>query len=401
MKHANTSALPRLAALAMALVMLMASAAAEEVGSTTAQAEIEPYVELSTPYPAMTVNAGDSLTLELALDNYSGASQTFALSVDECPEGWTTSLEASGRRVSRVHVRNGEVIEDVSLEVEVPLDTAEGEYSIVLGAEGEGYSDALEISLTVSAEELGQSSFEVEYPSQEGDSSTDFTFSATLINNTLNDQSYALSASAPTGWSVSFLPSGETTKVAALDLEARTTQGVDIEVTPPENVEAGTYEIPCTATTVSEKMSFTLSVTITGTYGLTLSTPSGLLSTDAVANQETAVQILLTNTGNTDLTNISLTSSTPDGWSVRYATEVVDLIEAGASVETTAYITPAESSISGDYATVLSATQSNASDTVELRITVKTETTWGIVGVAVIVVLLVIVALIMRKYGRR
>ena len=401
MKHANTSALPRLAALAMALVMLMASAAAEEVGSTAAQAEIEPYVELSTPYPAMTVNAGDSLTLELALDNYSGASQTFALSVDECPEGWTTSLEASGRRVSRVHVRNGEVIEDVSLEVEVPLDTAEGEYSIVLGAEGEGYSDALEISLTVSAEELGQSSFEVEYPSQEGDSSTDFTFSATLINNTLNDQSYALSASAPTGWSVSFLPSGETTKVAALDLEARTTQGVDIEVTPPENVEAGTYEIPCTATTVSEKMSFTLSVTITGTYGLTLSTPSGLLSTDAVANQETAVQILLTNTGNTDLTNISLTSSTPDGWSVRYATEVVDLIEAGASVETTAYITPAESSISGDYATVLSATQSNASDTVELRITVKTETTWGIVGVAVIVVLLVIVALIMRKYGRR
>ena len=401
MKHANTSALPRLAALAMALVMLMASAAAEEVGSTAAQAEIEPYVELSTPYPAMTVNAGDSLTLELALDNYSGASQTFALSVDECPEGWTTSLEASGQRVSRVHVRNGEVIEDVSLEVEVPLDTAEGEYSIVLGAEGEGYSDALEISLTVSAEELGQSSFEVEYPSQEGDSSTDFTFSATLINNTLNDQSYALSASAPTGWSVSFLPSGETTKVAALDLEARTTQGVDIEVTPTENVEAGTYEIPCTATTVSEKMSFTLSVTITGTYGLTLSTPSGLLSTDAVANQETAVQILLTNTGNTDLTNISLTSSTPDGWSVRYATEVVDLIEAGASVETTAYITPAESSISGDYATVLSATQSNVSDTVELRITVKTETTWGIVGVAVIVVLLVIVALIMRKYGRR
>ena len=401
MKHANTSALPRLAALAMALVMLMASAAAEEVGSTAAQAEIEPYVELSTPYPAMTVNAGDSLTLELALDNYSGASQTFALSVDECPEGWTTSLEASGQRVSRVHVRNGEVIEDVSLEVEVPLDTAEGEYSIVLGAEGEGYSDALEISLTVSAEELGQSSFEVEYPSQEGDSSTDFTFSATLINNTLNDQSYALSASAPTGWSVSFLPSGETTKVAALDLEARTTQGVDIEVTPPENVEAGTYEIPCTATTVSEKMSFTLSVTITGTYGLTLSTPSGLLSTDAVANQETAVQILLTNTGNTDLTNISLTSSTPDGWSVRYATEVVDLIEAGASVETTAYITPAESSISGDYATVLSATQSNVSDTVELRITVKTETTWGIVGVAVIVALLVIVALIMRKYGRR
>ena len=71
----------------------------------------------------------------------------------------------------------------------------------------------------------GQSSFEVEYPEQEGDAQTDFTFSATLINNTLTAQSYSLAASAPMGWTVSFTPSGESTRVAALELEPRTHAG--------------------------------------------------------------------------------------------------------------------------------------------------------------------------------
>ena len=300
-----------------------------------------------------------------------------------------------------VHVRDGAVDESVALELEIPLETEAGDYAIILQAAGEDFSDTLEISLTVSAEELGQSSFEVEYPSQEGDAQTDFTFSATLINNTLSAQSYSFSASAPTGWTVSFMPSGETTRVAALDLEARTTQGVEINVVPPANVEAGTYEIPCTATSVSERMSFTLEVTITGSYSLSLSTPSGLLSTDAYSNQETAVQLSLTNTGNTDLTNVNLTSSAPSGWTVRFSTETIELIEVGATVEATAYITPGESAMSGDYLTTISASESNTSDSAEFRVTVKTETKWGIAGIAVIVVLVVIVFAVMRKYGRR
>ena len=388
----------RILALLLAL-MAMVPALAENVAADERPAE--PYVELSTPYPAMTVNAGDGMTLDLAIDNYSGQSQDFALSILEMPEGWEGDFSAGGQRVSVVHARDGEVNEDVSLEVTVPLEAEAGDYAIVLEAAGEGYSDELTIGFTVSAEELGNSSFEVEYPEQEGDAQTDFTFSATLINNTLSAQSYSLAASAPMGWTVSFTPSGESTRVAALELEARTTQGVSISVVPPENVAAGTYEIPCTATTVSERLSFTLSVTINGTYDLMLSTPSGLLSFDAYSNKESAVQLTLTNFGNTDLTNVNLTSSAPTGWTVRFATETIEVIEAGATVETTAYITPGENAMSGDYLTTISAADSNTTDSAEFRVTVKTETTWGIVGVAAIVVLAIVIIAVMRKFGRR
>ena len=54
------------------------------------------------------------------------------------------------------------------------------------------------------------------------------------------------------------------------------------------------------------------------------------------------MQLTLTNFGNTDLTNVNLTSSAPTGWTVRFANETIEVIEAGATVETTAYITPGE-----------------------------------------------------------
>ena len=398
MKHKSIRTLSRMAALALALTLLASCAMAESLDTAPAA---EPYIELSTQYPALTVKAGDSLTFDLDLDNYSGVSQNITLSVAEIPEGWEGTFSAGSNQVSVVHVKNQATNSEVSFAVDVPLETADGEYIIRLAARGEDFADEMEIALTVSAEEIGESSFTAEYPSQEGDATTDFTFSVTLINNTLSTQNYSFTSNAPSGWQVSFQPSGESTSVAALDVEARTTQAMDISVTPPENVEVGTYEIPVTATSVNESMPITLSVTITGSYGLTLSTPSGRLSLDAYANQESAVQLSLTNTGNSDLTNVNLTSSAPTGWTVRFANETIDIIEAGATVETTMYITPGEDAMSGDYATTITARNSDANDSVDFRITVKTETIWGLTGIGVIVVLAVVIGIVMRKYGRR
>lgn len=69
----------------MALLLLVSCAAAEAVDTKTA----DPYIELSTQYPAMTVKAGDSLTFALSLDNYSGASQ-------DLPYRWRKSRRVGG-----------------------------------------------------------------------------------------------------------------------------------------------------------------------------------------------------------------------------------------------------------------------------------------------------------------
>ena len=378
------------------LVLSMVSAALAEPMEEKAK-----YIELSTKYPSMVIKAGDSLTFDLDVDNQSGISQDIVLTIEEIPEGWEGSFSASSKSVSVVHVKDENANADIDFNLDVPLETADGEYEIVLSAKGQGYADEMTLNLTVSAEQMGESSFEVEYPSQEGDADTDFSFAATLVNNTLTSQSYSFSANAPSGWDVSFMPSGESTKVAALEVEARKSQGVDISVTPPANIEAGTYEINLTAASADEKLSLDLEIVITGSYDVSLSTPSGRLSFDAYANQEASVQLSITNNGNTDLTNVNLTSSAPSGWNVRFAKETIDLIEAGATIETTAYVTPGEEAMSGDYVTSITVKNSDANDSADFRVTVKTETKWGVTGIAVILILAAAIAIIMRKYGRR
>lgn len=395
MKHGVRIGFISFLVVVVAMLAMAASALAESVGTE------QKYIELSTKYPSMVIKAGDSMTFDLNVENQSGVSQELQLSIEEIPEGWEGSFSANNMQVDMVHVKQEECNEDIDFALDVPMDAADGEYKIVLKAQNQNYSDTMTLNLTVSAEQMGQSSFEVEYPSQEGDADTAFSFAATLINNTLSSQSYSFAASAPSGWDVSFMPSGETTKVAALDVEARKSQGVDVSVTPPANVEAGTYDINLSATSANEKLNLDLQIVITGSYNMTLSTPSGRLSFDAYANQETAVQLSITNLGNTELTNVNLTSSAPSGWNVRFANETIDLIEAGATVETTAYVTPGEDAMSGDYVTMLTAKNSDAESSAEFRVTVKTETKWGITGIAVIALLAVVIAIIMRKYGRR
>ncbi|MGN0971355.1 MAG: NEW3 domain-containing protein, partial [Aristaeellaceae bacterium] len=161
------------------------------------------------------------------------------------------------------------------------------------------------------------------------------------------------------------------------------------------------YDISCTATSANEKMTVDLTATITGSYSIELSTPSGRLSFDTYANKETDVSLTVTNTGNTALTNVNLTSSLPTGWTATFAEQTIDLIEPGATVQTTVTIKPSEDAMSGDYTGTIKVKNSDANDSAEFRITVKTETKWGFIGIAIIVVLAAGIVAIVRKYGRR
>ena len=358
-------------------------------------------LEMSTAYPGLTVIAGDNLEFDLDFSNGSGSGISAALSITSMPEGWTGYFEGGGSEISHVYVKTGDTDAAATFCVTVPAEAEQGTYTISLRAAGGGFTSNLALTLTVDQEEAGGSALTTEYAEQEGSAGTSFSFSTTIQNNTSKEQNYSFSSSAPAGWTVAFKPSGETTQVAAVTVDARGSQTMDVEVTPPNGVEAGTYTIPISAISASENLSGELTVTIIGTYALDLSTPSGLLSFDANANKQTSLTISLTNSGNVDLQNINLTSSAPDGWTVEFAESSVDVLEAGATREVTVYVTPSEEAISGDYVLVLTATGSETSDSAEFRVSVKTETVWGVVGVLLILAAVGGLAWVFRKYGRR
>ena len=358
-------------------------------------------LEMSTPYPGLSVKAGDSLDFDLDFSNGSSSGVNAALSVVSIPEGWTGYFEGGGSEISHVFVKSGDTDAAAAFCLDVPAEAEQGTYTVTLRASGGGLSSSLTLTLTVDEEEAGGSALTTEYAQQEGSAGTSFSFSTTIQNDTSKEQNYSFSSNAPTGWTVTFMPSGETTQVAAVTVDARGSQTMDVTVTPPNGVEAGTYTIPISAISASEALSGELTVTIIGTYALDLSTPSGRLSFDANANKQTSLTISLTNSGNVDLQNINLSSSAPDGWTVEFAESSVDVLEAGATREITVYVTPSDEALSGDYALVLTATGSETSDSAEFRVSVKTETVWGVVGVLLILAAAGGLAWVFRKFGRR
>ena len=142
---------------------------------------------------------------------------------------------------------------------------------------------------------------------------------------------------------------------------------------------------------------------ITGTYGISLSTPDGRLSFDSQANKDTDVTLTVTNTGNEELQNVTLTSSLPSGWEVTYDVEdgIIDSIAAGSSAQVVATVTPSSEAITGDYVATFTAETDEATSSAEFRVSVKTSTLWGFVAVLIILCVAAGLVYVFRKYGRR
>lgn len=388
----STQPLPRVLAAGLLLLLTLALAPVAWAAGG---------LEMSTPYPGLTAKAGETLDFSLDFYNGSGAGASVALSVTALPDGWTGYFQGDGSQISHVYVKSGDNDGAATFRLTLPADAAQGTYTVGLLASGGGLSSSLTLTLEVAESELGGSALSTEYAEQEGAAGTSFTFQTTIQNDTAKEQSYSFSSDAPAGWTVVFQPSGETTQVAAITVDARGSQTMDVVVTPPDGVEAGSYTIPISAISSTDTLSSELTVVITGTYALDLSTPSGLLSFDASANAQTDVTLRVSNTGNVDLQNITLSSSAPEGWTVEFSQSSIDVLEAGAAQEVTAYVTPSGDAMSGDYVMTLNVSSSEASDSAEFRVTVKTRTVWGVVGILLIAAVAVGLGMVFRKYGRR
>ena len=121
---------------------------------------------------------------------------------------------------------------------------------------------------------------------------------------------------APKRWNVTFKPNYK--QATAVEIEPNESTSINIEIDPPHNVEAGTYNIPVRAVTSSTSAELELEVVITGSYEMELTTPSGLLSSDITAGKEERIELLVKNTGSSELKNIRFSASEPRNWTVSF-----------------------------------------------------------------------------------
>jgi len=128
---------------------------------------------------------------------------------------------------------------------------------------------------------------------------------------------------------------------------------------------------------------------------------SGLLNTTATAGKPAPITLLIANIGSAPLETVSFSSIKPDGWDVTFNPEKLDSFAAGAGRAIDVAIEPAGKTIAGDYSITLLVSSDQASDSLDFRVTVETPTTWGWVGVAIVIIVIAALIGIFVRLRRR
>ena len=351
---------------------------------------------LTTPYPSVTVSPGTRVTFDLSVKTSTSA--RIDLSLSGVPSGWTASLHGGGFVVGAVQT-SGSTATDVRLDVDVPA-TATGTTTITVTAQGNGAKVALPLDIKSEANVSGEVKVESDYATLRGASDQTFTFNLNVSNQKEEDLTYSATGQGPAGWTVDTKLTGSA-QAASATVKAGGTSSVTVTITPADNADANTYPISVTTTVGTQQFTTDLSVEITGSYKITLSTPTQTLSTHGTAGTATTQQFTITNTGTAPVTNVTMSASAPTNWKVDFSPATTDTIAPDQPVTITATITPAGDAIAGDYEVPFSVKAAEATANATVRFTVEASILGAIVGAALIIAAIGGLYWVFRRYGRR
>lgn len=320
------------------------------------------------------------------------------LEVTGLPDGWTGVFRGGGFEIDGVTA--GPQAPELSLDVGVPVDAAEGTYDIGVSASGGGASLDLALQIRVSAQAGGEVTLTPDFPGLRVPTGETASFSVELRNDTPSDLEFELSSSGPAGWEVTAEPATEP-QATTMQVEAGSTAQITVSATAPPGVESGQYPISVQASSADTEVQADMIVEIVGSFSLEMGTPDQRLSTEVSADGSSDIVLVVTNTGTAPISNVELSATAPSNWEVSFAEQVIAQLAAGETATVTATVTPSDQAVAGDYVITFRADSDEANSTVDIRTTVNPSAIWGFVGVALIILVLVGLAWVFRRFGRR
>jgi len=354
-------------------------------------------LDVTTRYPALTVDPGGTARFPLAITT--DTPQRVDLSVAELPAGWQAQVRGGGSTIDAVYT-GGDEPPDATLEVEVPEDAAPGSQQVALEARAGLLTHQLVVDLTVQPIEEGAVSLAGEFPSLSGPSDATYQFDLELSNGTNQETTFSLEAQAPPGWRATARPTAEEQAATAV-VDAGGSTRIRVTVTPALGVSAGEYPVVVRALGGPAPAETMLAIEITGTPSVALTTADERLNARLPVGGSTVVSLVVTNDGSAPLTELSLTATPPQGWQVTFAPDTITDLPAGQAATIEATLQAADNAIAGDYAVNVRVSSDDANDSIELRTTVETSPLGGVLGLALLGVVVVGLLFVFRRYGRR
>jgi len=383
---------------------IAAVAAFAVVFATVANAQNAPKdvkgLYLTTDYPAVTVRPGETSSVNLQLRNYDVAPERLTLSVSGVPAGWTATLMGGGQPIGAVMSAADSSV-SLELRLDVPKNAPIGTQHLTVTAAGGATSLQLPIDVTLAKDLPAKLSVTATLPELRGTSKSSFEYTLAIKNDSGKKLTVSLAAQAPRNFDASFTEEYGSQEVNAVPIDAGQSKNVKLKVTPPNTAAAGAYKVTARVSAEDTSATAELGLDITGQPKLQVSGREGLVSTRASAGKQTTVPVVITNTGTAPAEDVELSGSAPSGWKVTFNPTSVDRIAPNQNKEVQALITPTDKAIAGDYVTTITAAARGETASTDFRVTVTTSTMWGIAGVGIIGVALLVMVGAVARFGRR
>lgn len=352
---------------------------------------------LTTPYPSVTIQPGNTVTF--SLDVAVPHPERVGFAVAGTPTGWTAYVRGGGNIVSAIYA-GGATAAAVDLSVVVPQTATPGTSTLTVTATSDQGTRKLDIDVIVLGVTGGAITLTSDFPQLSGAPTSTFSYSVTLANTGTQKETYTLAGQGPDGWTVTVHPSSNAQALTDT-IDGGGTDTLSVTAQPPSSIPAGAYPLQVTASSGGQSANAALEADVTGTPGLTLGTPNQVLNASITAGSTGTISLVVTNSGSTVLQAVTVTASSPTGWTTTFAPTSIATIQPGASDTVVATVKPTSDALAGDYDVTFTATGGSATSNVDIRTTVQTSPLWGFIGIALIVLVILALGWVFRRFGRR
>jgi uncharacterized membrane protein len=380
--------------------------AAEAQKAETAPPSKESF-NLILPFKNLTAGQGQEVTMDTEIVNRRKDPVEVNLTLESVPKGWEVNFNSRypSFPIRSVQVQ-GEKSTTIEFKAKIPEATKPGVYHIkVIGKDVDGptqYTETVNVNVTSKKVETGGLKLTSQYPTLSTGSGQTLKFTVDLKNETNKPLTTSLVAQPPPGWTVRFKPQFGDQQIASIQLKENGSETLSVEIDTPVTADAKEYPVGIQARAGAFEASTSVKVSLKGTQDLKMGSLAGTLNTSITAGTKTPLDFVVGNAGTAPVRNLNFVTKKPnDKWTVDFQPDKIDALGPGEVRQIKMEILAPDRTIAGDYMLTLTANSADTNKSVDFRVTVSTPTIWGWIGFGIVGLVVLGLAVVFFRLGRR
>ncbi|TMA98179.1 MAG: hypothetical protein E6J74_02175 [Deltaproteobacteria bacterium] len=416
MRVRATSIRPRIVLFLFISLFLASTLVSQGFAAEAQKAEASPpsreSFNLILPFKDLTVGQGQEATMDAEVVNRTKDPVEVSLTIEGIPAGWDINFNSRypSFPVRSVMVQGGDQNSNKSTTLEfkakIPEKTKPGTYPIKVTAKdtkgGTQYVETINYRVTSKKIETGGIKLNSQYPVLSTASGQTLKFTVDLKNEINKPLTTSLVAQPPQGWTVRFKPQFGDQQISSIQLKENGSETLSVEIDTPATAEAKEYPVAITARAGGYEASANIKVSLKGTQDLKMGSLAGTLNTSVTAGTKTPIDFVVGNAGTAPIRNLGFVTKKPsDKWTVEFKPDKIDSLGPQEVKQIKMEILAPDRTIAGDYLLTLTANSPETNKSVEFRVTVSTPTIWGWVGFGIVGLVVLGLAIVFFRLGRR